>query len=805
MEEMEENVTRQQIHISVRNLVEFIFREGDIDNRRGRALTPDAMQEGSRIHRKIQGSQGANYRAEVPLKILLTEDIYELLIEGRADGIFTELEGEGELVWIDEIKGMYRNVLLMKEPYYVHQAQAMVYAYIYARDNHLTQIGIQMTYCSLDSDEVQHFRTRYSFEELEEWFEGLRREYHKWAEFSCRWKETRTASIRSLEFPFSYRKGQKKLAGDVYRTILREKNLFIQAPTGVGKTITTLFPALKAMGEGLSDRIFYLTAKTVTAQVARDTFALLSDKGLKAKTIHLTAKEKMCLCEEMECNPVNCPYAAGHFDRVNDAVFELLQQEDQFGRENLLSQAEKHRVCPFEMQLDVSSWCDAIICDYNYAFDPTAKLKRFFQEGIKEDYIFLIDEAHNLVERGREMYSAELCKEDILAMKKLMKPHSKPIERLLDKANRTLLEYKRECETYLIHEEIGTLLYTLTRLASELSEFLEKPGDFAGRQEVLDFYLNLRSFLNIYELTDEHYVIYSRLTEEGHFVLRLFCVDPSANLQECLDLGRSAIFFSATFLPIAYYKGLLSTREDNYAVYAETTFTPDQQLLLLGRDVSTKYTRRTEEEFRRIAEYIGRLIRCRQGNYMIFLPSYRVMEQVYAAFTDLLPPDSGVRTICQQSGMKEVQREEFLQEFEHDREETLVAFCVMGGIFGEGIDLKQDRLIGAVVVGTGLPQISYEREILKNYYDARNGAGFDYAFRYPGMNKVLQAAGRVIRTEEDRGVILLLDERFLQKDYRSLFPREWEERHIVDAGQIEGEVRSFWEEADRNREVQEEN
>ena len=774
------------MRISVRNLVEFIFREGDIDNRR-KSVSADAMMEGTRIHRKIQRSKDERYMAEVPLKISLDEKLYRLTIEGRADGIFTE---EDDFAVIDEIKGVYMKLEQLEKPIYVHQAQAMCYAYIFAWQNQLPEIGIQMTYCNLDTEEIRYFRENYRFEELEQWFLKLTTEYKKWADFQYQWKEKRQASIHQLEFPYEYRPGQHQLVADVYRTINRKKNLFIQAPTGVGKTISTIFPAVKAVGEGLGDRIFYLTAKTITATVAKETFGILRDAGYQAKLIQLTAKEKLCLCEEMECNPVHCPYAKGHFDRVNDAVFDLLHKSDFFTREEIIAQAKEHQVCPFEMSLDVASWADDIICDYNYVFDPNVYLKRFFQEGIKGDYIFLIDEAHNLVDRSREMYSASLYKEDFLTVKKILKPLSRKLEKNLEKCNKILLDYKRECEKFEIYDNIANLLFGLMRLASDMDDFLQKNPEFAERKTVLEFYMNLRNFLNIYELVDEHYVIYTEIQEDGRFMMKLYCVDPSLNLQKCLDKGNSAIFFSATFLPINYYKQLLSTKEDNYAVYATSTFKESQRLLLFGKDVSTKYTRRTPSEFEKIADYIGKTIACHPGNYMVFFPSYKLMEQVHEVFMDKYRDEA--ETILQQSGMKEEEREEFLLNFEENHAQAFVAFCVMGGIFGEGIDLKQDRLIGVIVVGTGLPQISNEREILRQYYDKNQGEGFDYAFRYPGMNKVLQAAGRVIRTNEDRGIILLLDERFLQSEYRNLYPREWKERKICSLDDVQNYVSEFW-------------
>ena len=407
---------RELIKISVRELVEFILRTGDIDNRIGGKKDAESMLAGARIHRKIQKSMGSDYHAEVTLKHLIPLEKFDLQIEGRADGVI-----DGDPVTIDEIKGIYKSLEFLKEPVAVHLAQAKCYAYIYGLQNEKAIMQVQMTYVNLDTEQKVYFKESYSMEELSEWFQRVVAEYQKWAEFRYEWKMLRNASIKEVQFPYEYREGQKELAGSVYRSILREKRLFIQAPTGTGKTLAAMFPAVKAMGENLSDKIFYLTAKTITRTVAANCLNLLREQKLRMKSVLLTAKEKMCLCEEVDCNPEKCPYAKGHFDRVNDAVFEILNSDkDQMDRECLQEQAKKWNVCPFELSLDVSTWVDTVICDYNYAFDPRAHLKRFFYEGTKEDYIFLIDEAHNLIERARNMYSASICKEDFLELKRLL-------------------------------------------------------------------------------------------------------------------------------------------------------------------------------------------------------------------------------------------------------------------------------------------------------------------------------------------------------------------------------------------------
>ena len=775
-----------RIRISVRNLVEFIFRSGDIDNRIGKGAQKEAMQEGSRMHRKIQGRMGMEYRAEVPLKLEVPQEQYVLALEGRADGIITNVDG----VTVDEIKCMYTDVTRFEEPIFVHKAQAMCYAYIYALQNGLDQISVQLTYCDLDTEEICRFEEAFSFFWLERWFQDMMEAYRKWTDFQFAWRKIRQTSIQTMEFPFPYREGQYKLVGDVYRTIHRKKILFIQAPTGTGKTISTLFPAIRAVGENLGDKIFYLTAKTITRTVAKDTCDLLKAKGYRGKVIVLTAKEKMCPCEEMDCNPSNCLRAKGHYDRVNDAVYDLITTEEDFTRERMLAQAEKYQVCPFEMSLDASLYADIIICDYNYVFDPNVYLKRFFSEEEKGDYIFLVDEAHNLVERGREMYSAVLVKEEILTVKKLVRGKDRKLEAALEKCNRQMLEWKRECETYTIYESIGAFAFSLMRLMSLLDIFLQSRGEMPERKEVTEFYLNLRHFMNMFERVDENYVLYSDFDETDRFCLHLYCVNPSVNLQECLERGKSTIFFSATLLPVNYYKNLLSSKKDNYAVYADSAFREEQRLLFIGRDVSSLYTRRTLGEFHRIALYIQQVLRAKKGNYLIFFPSYRFMEDVYEQF--LAVNEQEADCMMQSGNMNEADREEFIQEFSNPRGKSLAAFCVLGGIFSEGIDLKEDLLIGVLIVGTGLPQICNQREILKEYYQEENGQGFDYAYQYPGMNKVLQAAGRVIRTASDRGIIGLLDDRFLRSDYRKLFPREWSQYEVHTLDSLPGALEAFW-------------
>ncbi len=842
-----------EVRISVRNLVEFILRSGDIDNRRSGAAD-NAMQEGSRLHRLIQKRMGSEYQPEFFLRYVHETKSYQIVVEGRADGIITAQSGE---VTVDEIKTTWKDVSRMKEPVFVHLAQARVYAAIYGIQNHMESMRIRMTYCNVDTEELQYFYEEHTTKWLHQWFLELLFRYEKWADYEFEWKQRRQASIKDLSFPFAYREGQKELASYVYQTIYHKKKLFIEAPTGAGKTISTIFPAVKAMGSGMVDKIFYLTAKTITRTVAENTFSLLREQGLCFKSVILTAKEKICFMEETECNPQYCSYAKGHYDRINDAVYDLLMHESGFDREVVEAYARKHKVCPFEFCLDMSLFADGVIGDYNYVFDPHVYLKRFFGEGSQGNYAFLVDEAHNLLERGREMYSAALYKESFLQMKRELKeareqkkgrkalleaipdeevlsqdstelvnlaePHvtsfrhgsriyefAPKLEKQLEKCNKELLIMKRECEECRVVKMIDSFVQALIRLHDTLDKYLDESDDNPIRKKILDFFFEISHFLDIYERVDDNYVMYTQMCEEGKggdFMLKLFCVNPAVNLQECMARGKSTILFSATLLPIQYYKKLLGGTPEDYEVYAKSVFNPEKRALYVGSDVTSKYTRRSSQEFYRIARYIHEIAGQRHGNYMVFFPSYFFLAQVYACYQENF---AGEETECivQDAAMREADREAFLARFEGNAEGgcregergadqenscyNLIGFCVMGGIFSEGIDLKHDSLIGVMIVGTGLPQVCSERELLKRFFDEKGENGFDYAYRFPGMNKVLQAAGRVIRTAEDLGIIALLDERFLQYSYRQLFPREWENFEVVSVDTVAGRAEWFW-------------
>ncbi len=787
-----------KIKVSVRTLVEFIMRSGDLESGSGR-MDADAMQAGSRLHRKIQKSMGSNYTAEVALSVEVPledgDESFLLVIEGRADGV---IRNEDDSFIIDEIKCTYRDVMSLEKAEQVHLAQARCYAYMLGIKEEklgVSSFGIQLTYCNIETEKIKQFKEMLSGEELTAWFDALVKEYAKWAAWERRWKKIRNASAKELQFPFPYREGQRDFAAGVYRSIVREKKLFAMAPTGVGKTLSTVFPSVKAVGEGLTEKLFYLTAKTIVRTVAEETFSLLAECGLMFKTVTITAKEKICILEKPECNPFACPRAKGHFDRVNDALFDMLTNEKNITRELIEAYAEKHMVCPFEFCLDLTLWADAVICDYNYVFDPTVALKRFFGGEGKNPYVFLVDEAHNLPERAREMYSATLWKEEFLNVKRLLGKQMPKLAKRLEACNKELLRLKRECDSFTEHTEFGTLVLHVTRLMTECEDYLKdekRPG--TERDAVLNLYFEARHFLAMYEFADTDYRFYTSYGEDGSFYARVQCMQPARALAEQLKKGKSAVFFSATLLPVRYYMEELGGTEEDYAIYVPSPFRKEQRLVMVGCDVNFRYSNRGQRMYDKAAEYILAFTRAKAGNYFVFFSSYRMLQDV-AAVLEEKAENQAIFLHKQKTNMTETEREEFLLQFAEESDGTHIGLCVLGGIFGEGIDLKGERLIGAVIVGTGLPLVCDERELFRRYYDEQEEHGkdgFSCAYLYPGMNKVQQAAGRVIRTMEDKGAILLLDDRFAGSQYASLFPKEWYPYETVTLSNLTPLLEEFW-------------
>ena len=752
------------IKISIRNLVEFIMRHGSIDNRYTSSIK---AIEGIRGHQRVQKSYGDNYTAEVPLKYTLTYEDLEIMVEGRADGILIE----DEKTIIDEIKTTTKDLLLIDEntnP--LHWAQAKCYGYIYSMQNELDNIDIQITYYNIDTKSTRILRQSYTLKELEEFFFWLIDEYKSWAQLESDWVNKRNESIKKLKFPFeNYRPGQRELAVRVYKSITDSKKCFAQAPTGTGKTISTLFPAIKAMGEDKTSKIFYLTAKTITREVAQNTISLMRKKDLNLKAVTITAKEKICKMDEVNCNPEYCPYANGYFDRINNSLKDILAKYNDYSKDNIEKISEEYMLCPFELSLDLTNLSDVIICDYNYVFDPRVYLKRFFDTKTT-DYTFLIDEAHNLVDRAREMYSATLNEEKFVKVKKLISKKDKRITKVI-KEIQSYFEDKLEDLTTLDENDLVESEAPL-ELCEILSSFIKFVDEYLARtneenEELMDLYFDVYSFLSISDFYDKNYTTIYTKTFNG-MTIKIYCVNPQKVIEEKMKKAKSNIIFSATLIPMDYFMKMYSYDEEDFIINLKSPFDVKNRLLMIGDNVATTYNKRFETS-EDIASYIANCVQAKKGNYMVFFPSYKYMELVFEKMKENYPD---INTSIQESNMSEEEKEEFLSMFDEDNKETHVGFCVLGGHFSEGIDLTNDKLIGVIIVGVGMPQIGIERDIIKDHMKDSN-KGFDYAYVYPGMIKVLQAAGRCIRTDDDKGVILLLDNRYSQRRYQSLFPYEW--------------------------------
>ena len=771
-----------KIRISVRNLIEFVLRAGDIDNS---FMSTSRALEGTLAHQKVQKSYGHEYSPEVTLRHTFSYDDYSLEIEGRADGIF---KFPDETI-IDEIKSTTRDLETIEEDFsHLHWAQAKCYGYIYALQNEMDNIYIQLSYFHIESEELKIFKRNFSFMELELFFIDIIERYIKWAKLTFDWADIRDYSIFDLGFPFeNYRKGQRELAVAAYKTIKEGKNLFAQAPTGIGKTMSTLFPSIKAIGEGSISKIFYLTAKTITREIPIKSMGILMDNGLKAKTLVITAKDKICLNEAVKCNPRDCTYAKGHYDRVNDAIMDIFKNEDMISRDLVLKYADKHHVCPFEFSLDISLYADVVVCDYNYVFDPQVYLKRFF-DGLGNDYAFLIDEAHNLVDRSREMFSAEINKADFLDLRDIFKDKYPSLYKAISKCNSIMNSFKKEVGkgSYYQSEEITDFYYPIKRIITLMEPWLIAEKDHEDYEKVMEFYFKLITFIKISDFYDEHYIT-SIEVRDRDMIFKLYCVDSSYLLNQALNRAKSGMFFSATLTPLDYHMDLLGGNKDDYFIKLSSPFPRENLSLMIRDDISTRYKDR-EGTYVDIVESIGEFCTAHKGNYFVFLPSYVYMRNIYEILIERNPD---LNIVIQESNMTESEKEEFLNRF--DEEDDMIAFAVMGGIFSEGIDLVGDKLIGAVIVGVGLPQICFERDIIKDYFKEKQNLGFEYAYVYPGMNKILQSAGRVIRSEEDRGAILLIDDRFTSYRYKELFPREWGHYKVVKSKyHIRENLKLFW-------------
>ncbi len=774
--------------VSVRSLVEFVLQSGDLSP--GVFQTRDRAQAGTRGHKRVQDARPEGYQTEVEISLLVEAGDLPMEIRGRIDGLFADQKP----VIIEEIKTTTLPLDLLSEDHNpLHWAQAKCYAHMLAQQENLSEVSIHLTYYQLDSKGEKTFEQDFTADELEAFFNALTRSYLVWFSKVRERQMQRDQSIQALDFPYdNYRPEQRDMAVAVYKNIRANDRLYAQAPTGVGKTIATLFPAVKAIAQGFADKIFYLTAKTPGRLVAEESLDDMRQAGLQFKSVTLTAKEKICFCPPVNCDPDECVFARNYFGKVKTALAEI-DQHDAFDRPRIEQLAREYEICPFEFSLDLALWMDCIICDYNYAFDPRVYLRRFFDFST-DSYIFLIDEAHNLPDRARSMYSAELDKKTVLGLRRALKGHLPVLVKKLSAINNFLLEKRKACQAedldaLVEHEPPEKLLKAIWEFSQKAEDWLVKNQPTEFRQELLDFYFSCNNYLRTAEYFDTFYVSYFERRGKADLKAKLFCLDPAPMLVAPLERSQATIFFSATLLPLDYFKKLLTGSTDHPARAFRSPFPVENVNLLIHNRISTKYRQRADS-YAPIASLIETICGAQMGNYLVFFPSYAYMTAVLELIKERLPEG---QLLIQDRGMTEKERETFLAQFSTDNSETLIGFAVMGGIFGEGIDLVGERLIGAVVVGVGLPQLGFERDLIKGYFDKHNGSGFAYAYQYPGFNRVLQATGRLIRTETDRGIIVLIDERFTHARYRRLVPEHWRRCQVIQSeSEIQDHLENFW-------------
>ncbi|CAI3272145.1 ATP-dependent DNA helicase [Enterococcus cecorum] len=774
----------QSKKVSVRELVAFVHNEESIDNRKQSNHT---ALEGSKIHRKLQQSMDENYQSEVSLKTVYQGKQFDIQLEGRCDGIWQK---ENQII-IDEIKtGEHTFEQLEDATLQLFMAQAKIYAYIYALQEKLEEVVVMVRYFCTQDEKIDEYQNQYSFDELNDYYQETMKEYEKWLIFLDKYRQNRQKKLQALQFPYNnYRKRQRELSVAVYRTLSQEKCLFMEAPTGTGKTLSTLFPALKAMGEYNQGRIFYLTAKTITRQVALDTMKLFEEQQSEIKTIEISAKEKICFMNECKCNPDYCPFAKNYYQKQKLAIWDLLNNGHFYSREQISEVAKKYECCPFELSLDLSLYSDVIVCDYNYLFDPQVYLKRFFELEETDSY-FLVDEGHNLISRAREMYSKALSLQLIKDFKKLLPKHHRKHHKILQQ----FIEYCEESRKllkdrdYLFQKELPDKLIDLGYRWSEyFRDFLLELKDEIPAW-LQNLYFDLMSFLKISEYYDDHFSFLVELVNH-ELKFKIFCLDPAHFIKQKLDFGKGSVLFSATLSPVQYYQNLLVGHTDDLTFRQSSPFNQNQFQVLVADYLPMTYKYRSQV-VDSLCELIKKATDIKAGNYFCFFPSFSYMEEVYQRYIQLYPE---AEVLIQSRELKDVEKEAFLANFQAQNEQVVLGFCVLGGVFSEGIDLKKNRLIGSIIVSVGLPQISKEQEELKRYFDEKNQQGFYYIYQLPGFNKMMQAAGRVIRTEEDRGVILLIDQRFSRKDYMQLYPSHWSKGVVVhDLFSMLNQLKQFW-------------
>lgn len=785
------------VSISVRELADRASQSGNLSG--GGSDSPTSA-EGIALHKMLCEMQGENFRAEVPISAEFVSGNLRYRITGRADGVT-----EGEIPTVTEFKTVTHSTFERANSR-LGRAQIMIYAALWSISKSCPSVRTRLVIATPDGEKIKNADRVYTADELELALHAFIAKVAPLARSESDSLCRVHPELSKLKFPHpSLRDGQHELISSVASAVKGGRRLFAQAPTGIGKTVSVLYGAARAMGQADIRRIFYLTAKASTRREAYAAAGRLASVGAGLRTMVLTAKEQICprkTGSDFVCDPEHCPLAKGYYDRRGAAIESLTLNYKGYPAGAISQAAAKHSVCPYELSLDLSEYCDIIICDYNYAFDPAVKLRRYFAEdaycGGKN--VFLIDEAHNLPERARDIFSATLTRRDVARLRDAVQGDTM-LTSALASLDAALCRAGELCEENMTENDGIRCGYYFNRdplpeLDDAVSRALERAEMFYFTHrtdpplasEASRFRGICKKWQNAAENFDERYRTYiEKIGDEVS--LKLYCLDPSARLDEALSEAYASVFFSATLTPADYFSDILGGGKDSRSVSLPSPFPRENLGLIALTSVSTRFEDR-DKSYKKIAAAIAATVAAKRGNYIVYFPSYKYMQSVADIFTARYP---NVPVAIQRTGMTRQEREEFLSFFEDDVGRLRVGFCVLGGSFSEGVDLPGSRLIGTLIVGVGLPGLSAERNIIRDYFENRAECGYDYSYTYPGMNSVLQAAGRVIRRPEDRGVVILIDDRYAGEKYRMLYPPHWSEmKFAADIPELQGLLSDFW-------------
>lgn len=766
--------------VSVTDFAKFLYNSGDLTNE---FFVNSRSIEGQIAHSFLQDNYNSSSEKEVKLFIKANSGDDNIIVSGIMDGL---LRIDNEII-IEEIKSTKLDLDEITIDYHrEYSAQLKTYGYIYMTNTGLRTVKLRLTYININDRETKSIYIKEDYDQLEDFFFKNIEKYASWLKSLQEASMNKINSIKDMDFPFpNMRAGQRDLMAATYHTMSHNEVLYAIAPTGIGKTMATLFSSLKTLRQD-NDKLFYCTAKGMQKDIAVKSIKILEDRGLQLKTIVLTAKSKMCINDKQTCNAKHCKYAAGYFSKLTKAIKDIFSNTNVFDKKTLTEFAIKHEICPFEFSLDLSYYCDLIIADYNYVFDPRAHLIRYFEDDTYRPKV-LIDEAHNLIDRSREMYSSYISTDTLKKLRGLLRNKEPKVSTYIGKAIKRIESYEE-----LINESMLYYSKTLDEELVDLISIIIKKCDqifsdnveFTGREDAVDKYFELYDFLDKSRLYGNNHVFCVDKQKEGYRA-DIRCLDASDFLLKTIEEGiYGIVFFSATMFPLRYHMDLLTKNTGKYLVL-DSPFPKKNLDLIIRSDVSTKYKKR-QESLDSIIGCIENLVNSKVGNYIAFFPSYAYLNMVKDLIVDM-----DIELIIQEQYMSDETRREYLEKF-NDNSRTKLGLFVLGGVFSEGIDLVGDKLSGVVVVGVGIPQVNLYNNILKEHFEKLYSDGFNYAYTYPGFNKIVQAAGRVIRTEKDRGIVILIDERFKYHHYQDLMPNSWVLRKYINSEYgLEKEVKEF--------------